>query len=101
MKLPAADGNIELALNTLAEVATTEISKQRNPKGFSESRQAAQTGGKIAKDARDNLEKELGRSVVTPLKASDYIRPIEDTEAKELPNDETADNGKSSTPRRR
>ena len=79
--------NIELALNTLAEVATTEISKQRNPKGFSESRQAAQTGGKIAKDARDNLEKELGRSVVTPLKASDYIRPIEDTEAKELPTD--------------
>ncbi len=36
-----------------------------------------------------------------PLKASDYIRPIEDTEAKELPNDETADNRKSSAPRRR
>ena len=77
--------NIELALNTLAEVATTEISKQRNPKGFSESREAAQRGGKIAKDARTNLEKELGRNVISSQKASDYIRPIEDTEAKELP----------------
>ena len=41
--------NIELALNTLAEVATTEISRQRNPKGFDESRQPAQAGGRIAK----------------------------------------------------
>ena len=79
--------NIELALNTLAEVATTEISKQRNPKGFNESREAAQRGGKIAKDARQNLEKELGRNVISPQKASDYIRPIEDAEAKELPQD--------------
>jgi prophage antirepressor-like protein len=39
--------NVELALNTLAEVATTEISRQRNPKGFDESRQTAQAGGRI------------------------------------------------------
>ena len=31
--------NIELALNTLAEVATTELSRQRNPKGMAESQQ--------------------------------------------------------------
>lgn len=80
--------NIELALNTLAEVATTEISKQRNPKGLTESKQTAQAGGRIAKNARQDLEKELGRSVVTPLKASDYIRPIEGTDNKELPTEQ-------------
>ena len=36
--------NVELALNTLAEVATTEISKERNAQGMKESRQAAQAG---------------------------------------------------------
>ena len=77
--------NIELALNTLAEVATTEISRQRNPKGFDESRQTAQAGGRIAKNARQDLEKELGRSVVSPAKASDYLAPVEDVEIKDLP----------------
>ena len=79
--------NIELALNTLAEVATTEISRQRNPKGFDESRQTAQAGGRIAKNARHDLEKELGHSVVSPAKASDYLAPVEDAEVKELPEE--------------
>ena len=76
--------NIELALNTLAEVATTEISRQRNPKGFHESQQTAQAGGKIAKNARKDLEKELGHSVISSVKASDYLAPVEDAETKEL-----------------
>ena len=76
--------NIELALNTLAEVATTEISRQRNPKGFNESQQTAQAGGKIAKNARKDLEKELGHSVISSAKASDYLQPTEDAEEKEL-----------------
>ena len=76
--------NIELALNTLAEVATTEISRQRNPKGFNESQQTAQAGGRIAKNARKDLEKELGHSVVSPAKASDYLAPVEDVEVKEI-----------------
>jgi hypothetical protein len=84
--------NVELALNTLAEVATTEISRQRNPKGFDESRQTAQAGGRIAKNARQDLEKELGHSVVSPAKASDYLAPIEDVEAKELPKETSTDN---------
>ena len=83
--------NIELALNTLAEVATTEISRQRNPKGFDESRQTAQAGGRIAKNARHDLEKELGHSVVSPAKASDYLAPVEDAEAKELPQETSTD----------
>ena len=81
--------NIELALNTLAEVATTELSRQRNPKGMVESQQAAQAGGKVAKNAREDLERQLGRSVISSERASDYLRPIEDSSAQELPFDES------------
>jgi len=77
--------NIELALNTLAEVATTELSRQRNPQGMDESKQAAKAGGKVAKNAREDLERQLGRSVISSERASDHIRPIERGEAKELP----------------
>jgi len=77
--------NVELALNTLAEVATTELSRQRNPKGMDESKQAAQAGGKVAKNAREDLERQLGRPVISSERASDYLRPIEDTPTQELP----------------
>jgi len=80
--------NIELALNTLAEVATTELSRERNPKGMSESKQAAKAGGQVAKNARQDLERQLGRSVISSQRASDHIRPIEDAKAEELPFDE-------------
>ena len=79
--------NVELALNTLAEVATTELSRQRNPKGMLESQQAAQAGGKVARNAREDLERQLGRSVISSERASDYIRPIEDNSVQELPFD--------------
>jgi hypothetical protein len=84
--------NIELALNTLAEVATTELSRERNPKGMSESKQAAKAGGQVAKNARQDLERQLGRSVISSQRASDYIRPIEDAKADELPLDEETSN---------
>ena len=83
--------NIELALNTLAEVATTELSRQRNPKGMVESKQAAQAGGKVAKNAREDLERQLGRSVISSERTSDYLRPIEEGKAQELPFDEDKD----------
>ena len=86
--------NVELALNTLAEVATTELSRQRNPKGMGESKQAAQAGGKIAKNAREDLERQLGRSVISSEKASDHIRPIEEGKAEELPFEENPENNK-------
>ncbi len=79
--------NIELALNTLAEAATTEYSKQYNPKGLNENKRVARKGGDAARAARENIEQGLGRSIISPNKASDYIRPIEDAEAKELPLD--------------
>lgn len=81
--------NVELALNTLAEVATTELSRQRNPKGMGESKQAAKAGGKVAKNAREDLERQLGRSVISSERASDHLRPIDDTSSQELPFDHT------------
>ena len=83
--------NVELALNTLAEVATTEIARQRQTQGMKESRQAAQAGGQIAKNTRDDLERQLGRTVISSERASDYIKPIEskDAEAQPLPEGES------------
>ena len=69
---------IELALNTLAEASTTEISKRRNPKTMKQNMLVAKEGGEVAKAARLQLETTIGESVVTPIKASDYIRPIEE-----------------------
>ena len=82
--------NVELALNTLAEVATTELSRQRNPKGIAESQQTAAAGGRIAKNARTDLEQQLGHSVISSQRASDYVKTIEDSNAKILPLDENA-----------
>lgn len=67
--------NLELALNTLAEASTTEISKQRQPKGFVQNAKVAKSGGSVAKAARQQLESQLGRSVITSAKASDYLLP--------------------------
>ncbi|MBE6135744.1 MAG: hypothetical protein E7181_00535 [Erysipelotrichaceae bacterium] len=63
--------NIELVLNMLAEVTTTAISRQEQPKSFNENKNVARRGGKVAKDARHNFEKETGISAVSPLNASD------------------------------
>ncbi len=76
---------IELALNTLAEASTTEISKRKNPRTMQQNMQIAKEGGNVAKAARNQLEATIGESVVSPIKASDYIRPIEEGKAEELP----------------
>ena len=80
--------NLELALNTLAEAATTEYSKQYNPKGVEANKKVAKKGGDAARAARENIEKGLGRSIISSAKASDYLKPIEDSKAEELPFDE-------------
>ena len=77
--------NVELALNTLAEVTATEISRQRNPKGMAQSRQTAKEGGEVARNARADIESRLGHSVISSERASDHIRPIEEGKAEELP----------------
>jgi len=67
--------NLEIALNILAEASATEISKDRNPKGYKAQTQVAKEGGSVAKAARNQLESKLGRSVITKDKASDYLLP--------------------------
>ncbi len=81
--------NIELALNTLAEVTATELSRQQNPQGMTQTRQTAQEGGEVARNARTDIEQRLGHTVISSERASDYIRSIEDAQAKELPDDNT------------
>ena len=72
--------NLEIALNTLAEASATELSKQRNPKGFRQQTHVAKDGGSVAKAARKQLERQLGRTIISSEKASDYILPIESKE---------------------
>ncbi len=71
--------NVELALNTLAEASAAELSKQKNPRGFRQSARVAQQGGSVAKAARQQLESQLGRSVISPLNAKGLL-PREEAE---------------------
>ena len=70
--------NVELALNMLAEASTTEISKEKNPKGFAQSAKIAKEGGSVAKAARKQLESKTGKSAISSEKASDYLLPADD-----------------------
>ena len=83
--------NVELALNTLAEVTATEISRQRNPKGMAQSRQTAKEGGEVARNARADIESRLGHSVISSERASDHLRPIEEKGKAELPFEDKED----------
>ena len=66
--------NTELALNMLAEAATTELSKEKDPQYFDEHKQIARQGGKAAEAARKQLESDLGHSVISPLNAKTGLR---------------------------
>jgi hypothetical protein len=61
--------NLELALNTLAEATTTEISKEHKPKTPEENRKVAARGGSIVGNTRKEIEANIGKSIVTPLNA--------------------------------
>ena len=70
--------NVELALNMLAEASTTEISKQKNPRGFRQSTKIAKEGGSVAKAARKQLEMKTGKSAISSKKAADDLLPSGD-----------------------
>jgi hypothetical protein len=77
--------NLELVLNMLAETTTTEFSKKQKPKTLKENKKVAKTGGTVAGNARKDIEKKLGESVISPLNAkelgkrdSDKIKRIEE-----------------------
>jgi len=78
--------NTELILNMLAESATTDLSKEQNPQGYSQSAKIARKGASVAKVARNKLESQLGHSVISPTKAADYLPPTDKTG--ELPEPE-------------
>jgi len=61
--------NLELALSTLAEATTTEISKQHKPKTQEENRKVAARGGSIVGNTRKEIEANIGKSIVSPLNA--------------------------------
>ena len=65
--------NIELILNMLAEATTSEISKEKKPATFIESKVIAKQGGQVAGNARKEIESRTGKDVITPLNAKDYL----------------------------
>ena len=71
--------NLEMAFNILAEASTTELSKQHDPQGVEEQKKVAKEGGSVAKVARKQLEDQLGRSIISPTKAKDYLKIEEST----------------------
>ncbi len=69
---------IELALTTLAEVTTTELHRTNDSQGMKALRIDAQDGGEIASVTRKNIEKKLGKSVVTNQNAIDFKKQKND-----------------------
>lgn len=64
--------NTELVLNMLAEVSTTEISRNEKPQGLDKSRDVAKRGGSIAGNARKDLEKQLGKKVISKSNSKNH-----------------------------
>ena len=63
--------NLELVLNMLAEVSTTEISKEKKPNSLGENKHVARQGGSVAKKARNQLEKQTGKNILSSKNAKD------------------------------
>ena len=71
--------NMELVLNMLAEVSTTEISKGKNPQTLKENIDVAKEGGSVAKNARLEIESKTGNKIITNQNAK-HMRQIENKE---------------------
>lgn len=79
--------DLELVLTMLAEASTTDISKTAKPQTFEENKQVAKRGGKVAGIARQALEAETGKPVITEKYAFDFQQLVTDIveDAAELP----------------
>lgn len=64
---------LELALNMLAEASTTELTNAQNPQGLEENRIVAKQGGRVAGNARKEIEAQTGRPVVTSENAQTML----------------------------
>ena len=67
---------LELVLNMLAEATTTEISKEQEPKTFEENKKVARSGGRIAGNARKEIETTTGKPIITSKNATDFSNLI-------------------------
>ena len=83
--------DLELVLTMLAEASTTDISKTAKPQTFEENKQVAKRGGKVAGIARQALEAETGKPVITEKNAFDFQQLVTDIveDAAELPENLT------------
>ena len=81
--------DLELVLNMLAEASTTGISQAEKPEGMAENLAVAQRGGRVAGNARKELEREMGRPVISSENAktmkliTDVIEGVAELEGKE------------------
>ena len=64
--------DVEVALANLGEIATRELAKRHKPYGLKENKEIAKKGGHVAKVAREDMEKELGQSVVSKENTLNY-----------------------------
>ena len=64
--------DIEVALTDLGEIATRELAKEHKPYGLEQNKKIAKMGGHAAKVARDDIEKNLGKSVISSGNALNY-----------------------------
>ena len=64
--------DIEVALTDLGEIATRELAKEHKPYGLEQNKKIARRGGNIAKITRDNLEQELGRTIISNKNSLNY-----------------------------
>ncbi len=64
--------DIEVALTDLGEIATRELAKEHRPYGLKANREVAKMGGHTAKVAREDLEKNLGKTVISNSNTLDY-----------------------------
>lgn len=82
--------NEELVMNMLAELTTSNITKEEHPETMSEHARVAERGGSVAKVAKEAFEKQTGKKVVSSMSMKRYI---ESQQPKlELGTGEDADN---------
>ena len=82
---------VEVALTNLGEIATRELAKEHKPLGLKENKEIAKMGGSAAKAARDNIEKNLGRTVISNKNSLNY-EYLDDRKITTITSDKNKDN---------
>ena len=82
--------DMEIALTDLGEIATRELAKEHRPYGLEENKKVAKMGGHAAKVARDDIEKNLGKTVISRKNALNYKyinqEALEESKGRKLKN---------------